>query len=115
MGPVRTAQATARCELLSSGILSDAGGTIARGHWLGPGDAPAAPSGPDGAGSPQAEEDACDAVCWSVQARAPAGAAGKYGSATVNVAPRPAPGLAADTVPPCSSTSRRTMDRPMPR
>ena len=39
----------------------------------------------------------------------------RTGRRTVNVAPRPAPSLAASIVPPCSSTSWRTIDRPSPR
>ena len=36
------------------------------------------------------------------------------GSSTVNVAPCPSPGLGARTVPPCSSTSCFTIERPSP-
>ena len=42
-------------------------------------------------------------------------AASPSGRRTVNVLPRPTPGLSAVTLPPCSSTSRRTSARPMPR
>ncbi len=42
-------------------------------------------------------------------------AMGGRGRRTVNVEPRPRPGLSAVTLPPCSSTSRRTIARPMPR
>ena len=48
-------------------------------------------------------------------ARPPAGAALASGRRTLKVAPRPSPGLAASTVPPCSSTRWRTMARPRPR
>ena len=37
------------------------------------------------------------------------------GKDTVNVAPRPSPGLAASTVPPCLPTSSRTIAKPSPR
>ena len=54
-------------------------------------------------------------LAWLVDHLGPGERTGTSGSMTVNVAPCPAPGLSAETVPPWSSTRCRTMARPRPR